>query len=84
MVSGKFEQQSVCIYPHPATGIVYISSRSPIRQWSVINVAGIKVLTMAIGDLNTTGIPLQSLPRGMYLIEIKTEAGDERQSLLKQ
>jgi len=81
---GKQEQRSVQVYPNPSTMFVIISSRYTIRQLVVINAAGNTVLIIAGSGRNTETIPVQALPPGMYLVQVKTEAGTEQQKLLKK
>lgn len=64
---------SVSIYPNPVTDILYINSRQGIQSIDIYNAAG--SLVKRADYSNNSGINVQSLPSGVYVLVLKSEDG---------
>ncbi|MFT5230488.1 MAG: hypothetical protein ACI97R_000550 [Candidatus Azotimanducaceae bacterium] len=72
----------VLMYPNPATDIVEISVSSEIQIES-ITVTDVLGKTQEVSVSNNT-INVSSLSRGLYIVTVKTNAGDLVQKLIKK
>jgi hypothetical protein len=63
----------VQVFPNPATDQVIITSSIKPDTYSVFNLVGTEVLSGIPNDLTTT-IDMRSLPEGVYLLEVRTDA----------
>lgn len=67
------------IYPNPATDLIQIDSNENIKEVNIYSVSGQKVL-----DSQGKKINVQSLEKGIYFVEIKTDHQTIIQKLIKQ
>lgn len=64
------------IYPNPASTNLTIESRAPLAQVWVRDVAGRRLITQTLKQVQgDTQIDVSSLPRGIYLVEVFTQNG---------
>ena len=63
------------IYPNPTTGLVQITTDSPIRQIEMCNLLGSTVLEAANPRGST--IDVSALPAGVYIVRVVTADGKE-------
>jgi hypothetical protein len=64
------------IYPNPATTNLTIESRTPLAQVWVRDVAGRRVITQTLKQVQgDTRIDVSALPSGIYLLEVLTQNG---------
>ncbi|WP_084681355.1 T9SS type A sorting domain-containing protein [Chryseobacterium soli] len=61
----------VGVYPNPTNGILYIKADAAIESVSVINVVGERIKA----EFSNNQIDMQSLPGGVYIIELKLKNG---------
>ncbi|RSK40349.1 T9SS type A sorting domain-containing protein [Mangrovimonas spongiae] len=71
---------SVKLYPNPATDIVHINTNETIKNVTVFNINGQKVLEVP----NQSQINVSNLPTGMYFLSIKTNQSNKNIKILKQ
>lgn len=78
------EQNSLHIYPNPATITVSINSELPIQQIVLMDLSGqqLEILNLSGNELNTE-LDLNGLPKGIYLVKIKTERGIHIEKFIK-
>lgn len=67
------------IYPNPVNDILNIQSANPVKKISVKDMQGKLIQTAS----NTNKISLASLPKAMYLVQVKTDAGLFTKKVLK-
>ena len=82
LASSNFElQDTVGIYPNPATSVLNIDMPDAmvLKNASIYNALGQKVI-----DTQARNIALESLPTGMYTIEITTSAGSLHKKFIKK
>ncbi|RYZ52731.1 MAG: T9SS type A sorting domain-containing protein, partial [Chitinophagaceae bacterium] len=68
-------EQSLRLYPNPATSAVYVSLQNPSAPVTlrVIGSSGQVVYTMASQNKNLVEVPVRNLPNGNYYLEIIQE-----------
>jgi len=65
------------IYPNPASGKLYISSKDvAFQQLSLSNVLGEKIIEIKYNNEHTTFADVSTLPNGVYLLTVQTEKGN--------
>ena len=72
LTNDDFEVVSYNIYPNPATNIITIESSKAVKQLTVFNTNGKKVLQAYTNNLNVS-----TLPNQVYLLEILLENGQK-------
>lgn len=70
----------IFVYPNPATDFINIKTNQTIKNVTVFNVNGQKVLDIA----NQSQIDISNLPTGMYFLNIKTNQSTQNIKILKQ
>lgn len=84
--NGK-DQQEITVYPNPSRGFVNVlasKSNTPV-QYSITNMSGKSVqsgVLRADGTVNTLNI--QTLPAGIYMIQVRDENGPRTSKLVVQ
>lgn len=76
----NYTSNSIKLYPNPATDIVNIKTNQTIKNVTVFNVNGQKVLDIA----NQSQINISNLPTGMYFLNINTNQSNQTIKILKQ
>ena len=76
----SLDENTVKLYPNPATDVVNIKSNQIIKNVAVFNVNGQKVLDIA----NQSQINISNLPTGMYFLNINTNQSNQTIKILKQ
>ena len=76
----EVETLSLSIYPNPTTGILYINSPLAVQRLVVSNLNGQVVLQQ---DHAGNAVDISSLPKGVYLLMITTNAGESVQKVIK-
>ena len=63
---------SISLYPNPATDELFIHSSKQVKgmQYMIVDKAGKAVLTGDMNDANDTKVDVRSLPANMYIIKI--------------
>jgi hypothetical protein len=64
--TGELDFGTVTIYPNPTSDMLYISANAPIDKLTVYNLTGQQVLQVS----NTQEINVETLERGLYIIQI--------------
>lgn len=76
----SLDENTVKLYPNPATDVVNIKTNQTIKNVRVFNVNGQKVLDIA----NQSQINISNLPTGMYFLNINTNQSNQTIKILKQ
>jgi hypothetical protein len=76
----SLDENTVKLYPNPATDVVNIKTNQTIKNVAVFNVNGQKVLDIA----NQSQINISNLPTGMYFLNINTNQSNQTIKILKQ
>ncbi|WP_417873315.1 T9SS type A sorting domain-containing protein [Xanthomarina gelatinilytica] len=76
----SLDENTVKLYPNPATDVVNIKTNQTIKNVAVFNVNGQKVLDIA----NQSQINISNLPIGMYFLNINTNQSNQTIKILKQ
>lgn len=76
----SLNENTVKLYPNPATDVVNIKTNQTIKNVRVFNVNGQKVLDIA----NQSQINISNLPTGMYFLNINTNQSNQTIKILKQ
>jgi len=76
----NYTSNSIKLYPNPATDIVNIKTNQTIKNVTVFNINGQKVLDIA----NQSQINISNLPTGMYFLNIITNQSNQTIKILKQ
>lgn len=63
----------VQVYPNPTTGIIYVKADSSLEAVHVTNAAGQKIPA----DFSGNQLNLQSVPKGLYWVEIKLKGQEQ-------
>ena len=71
---------NVSIFPNPVTDVLFIQSSTPIQEATVYTILGQAVLTAKIEN---NQLDVLSLSKGIYLLQMMTEAGIFTQRLVK-
>ena len=64
--------ESIKVYPNPATDIIYIRSERLVREISILNAVGQKIITEANP---TDRVDISSLSADIYIVEVTTNDG---------
>ena len=66
----SLDNKDITIYPNPTNGLFYINSSEKIEEVKIYTINGQMVLN--VDELNRTQMDLNSLPEGLYILEIET------------
>ena len=66
---------TVALYPNPASAYVNVTINSEIRSYSVVNAMGQVVMNQNGVNANNITINTQSLPAGVYFVNVITDKG---------
>jgi len=81
----KFFKNEVELYPNPANDNITLKFNQPTTaQIYLYNLAGQQILVNQTHHTNTHKIPVSTLPKGLYIIKIKTEKNIFTNKLVKQ
>lgn len=80
---GDQEEASVNMYPNPATDQVTLESNSRIKQVSIFDLTGKKILSSPADDSKVV-VNVNSLENGIYLVRLETEYGTRVEKLNKR
>lgn len=72
--------KEINLYPNPIKDILYIQSAYPVKEIKVYNMQGKLLKTVS----NVAEISLSFLPKGMYLVQVRTEEGLFNEKVLKE
>ena len=75
VVSVDVLNNSLRIFPNPATSVLNVSSDSNIKNIAVSNVIGQRVMTINNVNANTYSIEMKSLAKGVYLLNLENADG---------
>jgi hypothetical protein len=70
----KLEDNSITLYPNPASESINISSENIIKYLEIYNPLGQKVYQIEVNN-KSKSININSLPKGIYIIGVNTEKG---------
>jgi len=76
----EFGEKYTKIYPNPASNNVTVESASIIKHINIYDLNGRKVYTVAL-DQNDVNLNIESLNKGVYMIQIETENGTRTEKL---
>ncbi len=80
---GDQEETSINMYPNPATDQVTLEANSRIKQVSIFDLTGKKVLS-SLADDSKVVVNINSLENGIYLVRLETEHGTRVEKLNKR
>lgn len=80
----ELEKTKLHIAPNPASSVTKIESASAIETLKLVNSLGQSVSTNHSIENNVARINLSELPKGVYIVEVSTEAGIFKQRLIKE
>ncbi len=72
IITSCLEYNPLTIYPNPVSEVLNITSKAPLQQLSIVNIAG---TTLQVYNGNVTQIPTTRLPIGIYLLKSVTSTG---------
>ena len=81
-IKGNSKSESFTIYPNPAKDQLFITSSSAITKIELLNVQGLVVYSNSRVNL-ADAVPLNTLPRGTYIIKAYTNAGVSSKKFVK-
>jgi len=61
---------TVSIYPNPATDVVTVNANTTITSVTIYTLAGQKLNVIAVNALSNGEVPVANLPAGIYMLEI--------------
>ena len=62
------KKQTLNVFPNPASDIVFLKSQYEIKNITVYNIVGIKVLDQRVEKLKETSLNIAVLKKGIYFI----------------
>lgn len=74
---------SVVLYPNPATSLVSIKADSPIRSIQLYDVQG-RILVTSLVDESETSFDISGYSTGVYYVKITTDKGSKAEKLIKK
>jgi bacillolysin len=79
------EKAGISVYPNPVSDYLILKyGNTKINQVSITNLSGISVFTKEYLKGSELNIDLKSIPKGLYLLNLKTNKGDFSKKLLKE
>jgi trimeric autotransporter adhesin len=82
-LKGLIEPQQL-IYPNPTRGKLYITGIEGMMSISVADVLGKTVRSQKLNGNNRAEIDLTGLPKGVYMLSIKTLSGQQVKKVIKE
>ncbi|WP_221412206.1 T9SS type A sorting domain-containing protein [Dysgonomonas sp. 25] len=76
-------QNNVYISPNPADDQITVTSDEPIKELKIYSVST-GVLYVSLKNPASEVIDIRTLPKGAYVVDIKTEKGDVQKKLMKK
>jgi len=85
-LTGFYENSnySISIYPNPATDFLFIKNYELVRQWDIINISGVVLLTSIVNNGNQEAINIEELDAGVYIIRMHTNGGIINRRFIKR
>jgi hypothetical protein len=77
-------RDTLLVYPNPLTGLVTIRGSYEIEQVSVMNVLGVRELTLPCRGEPEVTLNLSALPSGTYFLRIETAKGSVMRKVVKK
>lgn len=71
------------VYPNPTDGLLSINSSVYIKQLSVFNSFGAKMIDVKISSCNAS-VDLSGLDNGLYILELHTDSGIMRKKIIRK
>ncbi|MDP4199759.1 MAG: T9SS type A sorting domain-containing protein, partial [Bacteroidota bacterium] len=85
VAAGPVPQDTLSIYPNPATGLVTIFAGTiPIERVSVLNLLGVGVLNSPNPHTSELTLDLSELPSGTYILQIMTAKGTILRKVIRE
>ncbi|NOY49351.1 MAG: T9SS type A sorting domain-containing protein, partial [Chlorobi bacterium] len=75
------EKQYISVYPNPASDYIQVGSNGEISNVTIVNTVGQVVFNQNVG-VNTLRVSTESLPNGVYFVNIKTATGTTTQKIV--
>jgi len=76
---------SISLYPNPSPGVIYIDCTEEIKEVKIYNLQGHLVKQFAVNNIETSLTVYQDdMPKGIYLIHIKTNKGNSIHKIIFQ
>jgi len=82
-----FEEQKnpmICIYPNPASHILYIKNCADIRQYEIINSSGVVLMSSLLSSGDQAILNIEKLEAGLYIIRLHTSGSVINRRFIKQ
>lgn len=79
MGNTAFDRASVMIVPNPVQDILFVQSNEPVNHIEIYNIMGQKLI-----DAHTSKVMMQSLPSGVYIVQVSTKAGQQSLRVVKE
>ncbi|MBE0675920.1 MAG: T9SS type A sorting domain-containing protein [Bacteroidales bacterium] len=67
--------KNISIYPNPANEILQITSEKSLKNISIFNVAGQKVMDVDMNNMVQRNIDISGLNKGLYLVKVRDNEG---------
>lgn len=71
------------VYPNPTNGLLSINSSVYIKQLSVFNSFGAKIIDVKISSCNAS-VDLSDFDNGLYILELSTDNGIMRRKIIRK
>lgn len=79
MANAAFGYDSVLIVPNPVKDELYVQSKEPVSQVEIYNLMGQKLMAV-----KTSKIVLQTLPSGVYIVQVTTQGKQHSLRVVKE
>jgi hypothetical protein len=80
----EYSNPIISIYPNPATDILFIKNSESVRQYDVINISGVVLLSSKFNNGNQAAINIEELDAGIYIIRLYTSGSILNRRFIKR
>jgi hypothetical protein len=74
--------QSVDVYPNPVTDGFYVSGLICSAQLALVDISGRRIVSKQV--VNGEYVPVNSIPQGLYILELTTDKGIIQRKIMKK
>lgn len=79
MATSDMSNKAIAIYPNPTTDVVNVKMNKEIQKLEVVDLAGKTIVSKE----NVSTLNVKELPKGVYLLKVKTKEGTSTQKFMK-
>ncbi len=85
-LTGFYEDSNsiISIYPNPATDFLFIKNCESVRQYDIINVSGVILLSSKINNGNQASVNIEELDAGIYILRLHTNGSILNRRFIKR